>query len=505
VNAYESEPSTRLANSLLAIASDCSRRVAVSLPEGDLTYGDVLRRAADYQRLAVELGMDSVSRLLFCGSASLDFYGVLFAGLSGAFVPAFLNEGTALQVIEGAIEAVEPEIMICASNTEAPSIGRKARLVLPPSSGGSSTLSVVGRGSAYLSQTSGTLGAPSVALVDGVALQQFLVWGREMLELSKEDVWLEGADSTADLAMTNALLVFSAGGRLVLASGRRRIHLARLALETGVTVTRLVPATARMMLIDAQRHPVHLPTLRVLAFGGDALPSQLARDLMTATNSSPRTLNTYGKTEAAGFLAFNWFDADHEAEVRSRKTVPVVECPPGTEMRLEPKSGGDARSDSHRGDGELVVESVAVALEVTTAGRTDVLKATAGDAAILRTGDLMTQHQDGLTFVGRLDRQVKVNGVTTNLDQLQTAVAETVGGPCFVGYVDEQVVLVVEGKGDVPSVEALSRLLAGVVPSSLMPRRVSSVSVLPRNRSGKIDVASCVRDLRDRGASDGQQ
>jgi len=253
-----------------------------------------------------------------------------------------------------------------------------------------------------------------------------------------------------------------------------------------------------MLLVDAGRRAVKLPELRLLAFGGEALPCELAAHILRATDSSAETLNTYGKTEAAGFLLFNWFEPHAQAERGPGFTVPLTRPVPGTVARLEADAcsdGGDASSV-----GELVVDSTAVAMEIESADGHVVLRKTGpGEVATLRTGDIVRRDIHGLTFIGRADRQVKINGVRVNLEQLELRISAKIGSACCAIYDDHQVMLAIETHEQAVTVASIARTLHGIVPAALLPRRVVNVATLPHNRSGKIDIVACERLFATRG------
>jgi acyl-coenzyme A synthetase/AMP-(fatty) acid ligase len=460
-------------------------RPALRVGGDSYTYRELARRGADYQMFAREAGLQASDRVMYAAGPGLDFYGCLLAGILGSYTvcavppetPAAALAGLAGQVgarviISDAPDApVAPDALTYASTAVREATKRE--------------LTVAGAPHAYLSLTSGTTGAPTAALVDGVGLGAFLSWARQELELTVSDRWFEAADPTGDLAMTNALLAFSSGACLAVAAGRQRLRAATLAAANQTTVMRLVPAVGRLMLAEASRRPVALPALRLLAFGGDDLPSALPVRLLDAVRATARTVNTYGMTEAAGFLLYHWFDA-REATGARESSVPIGQPVPGVTADID--GGGE--------EGELTVTGPPVALEVRalTGQRTVLRKPAAGAVGTLRTGDLVRRGVAGFTFRGRIGRDVKVSGVRVNLAHLERLVSDALGySVCVLQHHGELVVLA-EAQRPVSAAELA--LIGGVLRGPLIPRHVLAVPRLPRTRTGKLSVDECAAVAR---------
>ncbi|GLZ40296.1 non-ribosomal peptide synthetase [Actinokineospora sp. NBRC 105648] len=149
--------------------------------------------------------------------------------------------------------------------------------------------------------------------------------------------------------------------------------------------------------------------------------------------------------------------------------------------------------------GELYIGGPAVALgywgaPARTAGRfvADPFTTEPG-GRLYRTGDLARRTADGLLdFRGRADRQVKVNGVRVELDEIEHVLAEH---PAVV----EAVVLNESGLPAYVTTSSPARLdelrdwLRGHFPETLVPRRITVLDTLPVTASGKVDRPALAR------------
>lgn len=444
-------------------------------------YGTLLARASAYQRYARRCGLSADDIVLFAARPCLDLFSCLLAGIFGAFTVSFLSADVPPQIARLIVDCIDPALVV-QDDDAGPFPGRRAvRCVEVVSGDGIPTVDDLPR--AHLSLTSGTLGAPTTAMVDSVGLGQFLGWARTELALSPADRWLEAGDPTSDLALTNALLAFSAGASFSLVHGARRLRIADAAVAAAPTVMRIVPAVAEMLAKDARRRPITLPDLRLLAFGGDILPVALPGRLVTALGAyGAEAMNTYGLTECAGFALYNRFDASALTEGDSPESVPLGQPVPGVEVARE-------------ATGELVLTSKAVALEVTRHTQPPAVvlaKVKPGARASLRTGDLVASCPEGWRFIGRATREIKMSGARVNLEHLEAALMDVLGRPVCVISLQGTLVAVVESDDPV-SVPQLAAAARSTLPARLIPTTVHRVSQLPRNRSGKVDLRQCVQ------------
>ncbi len=281
-------------------------------------------------------------------------------------------------------------------------------------------------------------------------------------DASCEEMWLAWRHGAALLPAPRALV--RAGGEL-----------GPWLVDREVTVVSTVPTLAGLWPADA------LEAVRLLVFGGEAVPPELAARLWAPGRE---VWNTYGPTEAT-----------------------VVACAallePGRPVRIGlPLDGwdlavvdGEGREVPDGGTGELVIGGVGVAryldpaLDAARFGPAPEL----GWDRAYRTGDLVTRDPEGLVFVGRADDQVKVNGHRIELAEVDTALQQLpgvaaaasavrrtpAGGTLLVGYL-------VAADGGPLDVQALLPRVREVLPGSMVPL-LAVVDEIPTRTSGKVD------------------
>jgi non-ribosomal peptide synthetase-like protein len=242
-----------------------------------------------------------------------------------------------------------------------------------------------------------------------------------------------------------------------------------------ITVVSTVPTLAALWPVEA------LVDVRLLIFGGEACPPDLAARLVT---EGREVWNTYGPTEATVVAC----------------AAPLTGAEP---VRIGlPLDGWDLAVVDGAGDpvplgavGELVIGGVGLAryLDPDKDAEKYAPLASLGWARAYRSGDLVRADPAGLVFVGRADEQIKLGGRRIELGELDAALqalpgvagaAAAVrtarsGHRLLVGY------LVVARDAAFDQAAAVAQLRAAL-PAALVPL-LAVVDALPTRTSGKVD------------------
>ena len=239
-------------------------------------------------------------------------------------------------------------------------------------------------------------------------------------------------------------------------------------------VVSTVPTLASLWPAEA------LADVRLLIFGGEACPPELAERLAVAGRE---VWNTYGPTEAT--VVASAAQLTGESPVRIGLPLDGWELVVVDEAE-EPVAMG--------GSGQLVIGGVGLARYLDPekdAEKYAPLKSMDWERAY-RSGDLVRADPEGLVFLGRADEQVKLGGRRIELGEVDAAlqalpgvrgaaaaVKKTAGGAeILVGYV------VPSSEGFEPAQARAA--LAEQLPAALVPR-IAVVEDLPVRTSGKVD------------------
>ncbi|MFB6806211.1 Pls/PosA family non-ribosomal peptide synthetase [Streptomyces sp. NPDC056387] len=244
-------------------------------------------------------------------------------------------------------------------------------------------------------------------------------------------------------------------------------------VEQEITVVSTVPTLAALW------EPETLDEVRLLIFGGEACPPELAQRLVT---EGREVWNTYGPTEATVVACASLLTGEEPIRIG----LPLN----GWELAVVDESGEPVPMG---GSGQLVIGGVGLAryLDPEKDAEKYAPLESLGWERAYRSGDLVRAEPEGLVFLGRGDEQIKLGGRRIELGEVDAALqalpgvagaAAAVrtarsGNQLLVGYLVTQ-----EGWDHASAVERLRAEL----PAALVPL-LARVGELPTRTSGKVD------------------
>jgi non-ribosomal peptide synthetase-like protein len=341
------------------------------------------------------------------------------------------------------------------------------------------------RDDAWIIFTSGSTGTPKGVAVTHLNAAAFVDAEAEIFlkdnPLGPGDRVLAGLSVAFDASCEEMWLAWRHGACLVPAPRalvRSGMDLGPWLVSRDVTVVSTVPTLASLWPAEA------LEAVRLLIFGGEACPPDLAERLAAGPDSAGREVwNTYGPTEATVVACLAKLDGVAPVSIG----LPL----PGWDLAVVDKDGNQVAFGE---SGELVIGGVGLAryLDPEKDAEKYAPMPTLGWSRAYRSGDLVRLEADGLYFQGRADDQVKVGGRRIELGEVDSAlvnlpgvsggaaaVRRTASGtPLLVGYVASA-----DPDFDVTKARAA---LAESLPAALVPRLVL-VDELPTRTSGKVD------------------
>ncbi|MBB5958094.1 non-ribosomal peptide synthetase-like protein [Saccharothrix tamanrassetensis] len=333
---------------------------------------------------------------------------------------------------------------------------------------------------AWIIFTSGSTGKPKGVAVSHRSAAAFVdaEAGLFLVDepIGPDDRVLAGLSVAFDASCEEMWLAWRNGACLVPAPRslvRTGMDLGPWLVEQEITVVSTVPTLAALWPVEA------LDDVRLLIFGGEACPPELAERLAV---EGREVWNTYGPTEATVVAC--------AAPLTGTGPVRIGLPLDGWELAVV-----DARGElvPMGGTGELVIGGVGLARYLDPAKDAEKFAPlpALGWSRAYRSGDLVKAEDEGLLFLGRADEQVKLGGRRIELGEVDAAlqalpdvagaaaaVRTTKGGnQVLVGY------LVAADGFD--RADAVSRLRSAL-PAALVPL-IAVVDTLPTRTSGKVD------------------
>ena len=471
--------------------------VAVICEDQEITYAELDRRSDRVALYLREIGIREESAVGVCLERSVDLIvgvvGVLKAG--GCYLPLEPEypDERLLTILRDAgvkVAITADDIM----DRLAPSGVRLVRVQDCAPRGAALETSVGRQNASYVIYTSGSTGVPKGAINTHEGLVNRLLWAQETFRLTTEDRFLQKTPIGFDVSVAELLWPLIAGAALVLtAPGRHRDArwLADTIARHRVTHVHFVPSMLQAFLDDAD--VTGLKTLRRVLCSGEELTPGLQETFFRRIHGV-ELHNLYGPAEAA--IDVTWWQCRMDP---ARRSVPIGHAIGNTHVYVldrqlsevpvgiagEIHIGGTAPARGYLGRAALTAERF---LPDPLAGQPG--------ARMYRTGDLGRRLPGGeIEFLGRIDQQVKIRGVRTELGEIEAALRR------IDGVRDAAVVLgEAEGSAEKRLVayyvrhadheidkQDLRRSLQEKLPINMVPALYVELDAFPLTSSGKLD------------------
>ncbi|MDZ5645863.1 amino acid adenylation domain-containing protein [Nitrospirillum sp. BR 11828] len=474
-------------------------KVALRGPDGDLTYGALLRRASGVaarltaagvrpgDRVALHVERDAAAVALVLGIVGA---GAVYMPLDPTYPPdrvAWLLEdgGCVVAVADAAGRAVLSDRLPVLAAEEMRDAEADA-VPTPPTDG-----------LAYLLYTSGSTGRPKGVLVSQRAVLR-LAQGDDHADIRPDDRVTQTGSLAFDASTYEIWVTLIRGATLCLVTREQLLDPVQLSGALRHHQATVVWMTTGLFNRQADADPSCFQGVRAVITGGEAAsPAHLRRVLEAAPNLV--LLNGYGPTENTTFSTMHRVTAaDLE---QGAGPVPIGRPIAHTRVAvLDPEGrpvptgvwgeiavGGLGLADGYNGRPDLTAER---------------FRADPEDPAqmLYWTGDLGRWRADGvLEFGGRRDSQVKIRGYRIELEEIEQALATCPGVARAVVLHRPQPGDLVAFHQDVAGAgwrpEDLRAWLAERLPAYMVPSRFVAVADVPVTINGKVDRARLLADL----------
>ena len=344
---------------------------------------------------------------------------------------------------------------------------------------------------AYVIYTSGSTGRPKGVPITHAAICNQMGWVLNQFPLQADDRMLQKTPFSFDASVWEIWAPLVSGAQLVLAApdGHQDVdYLIDTIVAERITQLQLVPALLRAMLAAPPIGKV--ASLRRIFLGGEALPVELARQ---ALHLAGKVVNLYGPTECS--INASWFDMDN-LPAQAQGYAPIGRPVSNLQFyvldaHLQPVPVGVA--------GELYIAGAGLSPgylhqpQLTAERFIDNPFNTYDSPKLYKTGDLVRYLPGGqLDFIARIDEQIKIRGFRIELGEIEEVLARQAGvtdsAVAVKGNDSLQRLVAYVVTDDVSlSHDELRARLSQALPEYMVPSVFVSLSVLPKNSSGKVD------------------
>lgn len=367
-----------------------------------------------------------------------------------------------------------------------------ARLANAPA-GPPPAVQVGGGDPAYVMYTSGSTGRPKGVVVPHRAIAR-VVLDQNYIEFRPEDVVLHAATISFDastLEIWGALL----NGCKLAGMPDTNFSLSRLCevmRGNGVTIAWL---TTGLFNLFADHAGGNLPSLRHVIFGGEVGSAEHARRFHKAYPGR-RLTNGYGPTETTVFATAFEVSPDFAGA-----DLPIGKAIAHTGVHVVAE---DLAEVPHGIEGQLAISGDGLAIGYLkradlTAEKFVTVRTASGPLRCYLTGDFAILGADGtVTFKGRRDRQVKIDGKRIELDEIESALrrdprlADAIVDCEKEGQTARRITAYLRprepGAGANPDFlrDVMARLRS-TLPAYMIPAACMVIDEYPLNPAGKVD------------------
>lgn len=401
---------------------------AVALRQGDevCSYGDLGTRVDDLARALAARGIGPGQNVAVIIPRSMAAVVAILAIMKSgaAFVP--LDPKAPSDRVEFQLRDMAARVVIAIDGETAPAPADIEVLVIDAAGRASldapraDTLAIVGPDDpAYVLYTSGSTGKPKGVVISNAAAAHYTSWAADSYCGDAKLSFALFTPLTFDLTITSLFLPLMTGGQMVIypeADGPLDTSILAVVEDDLVDIVKLTPSHLRLI----ETRGLAASRIRQMIVGGEDFPTDLARSIHEASGGRIALHNEYGPTEATVGCIHHTFDLTTDqgpsvpigqpiANMSARILNPLGQAMPmgvAGELWL----GGDGLAEGYLNRPELSAESFGAS--------------PGGTGRLYRTGDLVRLDADGvLHYLGRIDQQLKLNGVRIEPGEVEAAIA----------------------------------------------------------------------------------
>ncbi len=407
--------------------------IALADEHESLSYSTLLERSSQVSRNLQHQGIGQGDRVAVLMPRALNLpiiiLGVLRTG--AAYIPIdssqprqrvldILNEASASCVICDTADAISRDssqpILLASDLLISPS-------VLRPDGNDNSTVTTdtrlaVSEDPAYIIFTSGSTGKPKGVVISHGALMTYLTWAEHYYRLSSPIAMPLFTSIAFDLTVTSLFLPWLSGGHI-------QVHtqsvddpatlLFSVLADTGVNTVKLTPA--HLALLAHSETTSH--KIEQLIVGGEDLKCATAEQTRRCFTQQVRIVNEYGPTEVTvGSVVKNWTSAS------STGSVPIGLPIAGTSAYVLDENG-QPQLEGMVGELYLGGDSLASGYwnDETMTAECFIQHPWQAGQRLYRTGDLVRVRHGELSYLGRMDAQININGYRVELAEVEAVIA----------------------------------------------------------------------------------
>ncbi len=350
----------------------------------------------------------------------------------------------------------------------------------------------------YMIYTSGSTGKPKGSGVYHTGFSNLIAWYTSLCHCTPNSKFLIISSLSFDLTQKNIFAPLVSGGTLVLLDTPHYdpSRIRNLILTHGITGINCTPSAFYALVDNTQESDLKkMLSLTSIFLGGESIIASRLRPFIATPGFKAQFVNSYGPTECTDVCAYYCllFPADFDAT-----TIPLGQTVPNTRMYVLDENRALVPDGT---PGELYIGGIGVGSgyhnrdELTHEKFVPDPFFIDAHARMYKSGDRVCYRSDGLLdFLGRADRQVKVNGFRIELDEInaalqkQSGVKDSVITTTTSPLGEHELIAYVVAQAPMPTEATLRTALSVQLPTFMIPSLWVFLDTLPLSPNGKVDI-----------------
>ncbi|MHB1948949.1 MAG: AMP-binding protein, partial [Gammaproteobacteria bacterium] len=325
----------------------------------------------------------------------------------------------------------------------------------------------------------GSTGKPKGILHTHKSASVFIDWATDFLKLNENDVISHKSSIDFDLSVFDIFATIKSGAKLTVIPEYLYNHPTKIIdyiVKKKVTVFYSVPSTILNGLNTILLGEIKKSNLRHIIFAGEQISKMPLHNLYSNLPINCTIHNWYGPTEtnvcSYHEISQKSFD-DHDE-------IPIGKPCPYAKFNL-------IESDQHKK--ELLIKSISTMQRYWSKSHRINNFYLLNDEHYYRSGDLVSQSNDNeFTFLGRIDRQVKLRGYRIQLEEIEYSALQLKSiREAITIVLDDQLYLCIVTDNKIFTEAQVTQHLSTRLASYMLPDKIIFLTYIPRNNRGKIN------------------
>jgi len=335
----------------------------------------------------------------------------------------------------------------------------------------------------YQIYTSGSTGTPKGVRINNDNLVNYLLWAKEEYQINSCNSFALFTSTSVDLTVTSYLLPLICGGNIEIFKGKiNSIIVKEILMNPKIDCLKMTPTHLKIFEIVAKQ-VIEIPNKKQVIIGGENLDLQKVKVAYSLFGNCCRVINEYGPTEAT--IGCIFYDVPKNEK---NKRVPIGKPISNTKILLLDKKQNLVYPGKI---GEIYIAGRGIALGyVGNEKLTDEYFITVNGQKYYKTGDLASLNKDGnYVYLGRNDRQVKINGRRIELEGIESVIREHIEfKDVILLEVAQNTLGLFYVSNNVTDLKKLKDYISVNLPIYKRPKVYIKIDEFPMEKSGKLDI-----------------